>query len=581
MLRSLLTMLKSSFSVSKILISLIFIYIVPASANELIINYDHELDPKLQSKIPKQLRLYKDINMGKQDLKQSFAYSLTELQNVIKNIGFWGSIVTSTYKKTDDGYKFIYNVKLNTPIKINSVKYKTSVYIDNLFADSLVDSYSQNIGKPFNQDQYEDLKSDIITSWNKEGYLHAKFSQKIVYIDEINKTADITLELDPGQTSYIGSYIFDSNKYDYNFLRGLISVPEGDIYAKKNIDIIKKELLATNLFNEVYIRSNNLAAPGALPINIMLDEQKTHQFKYSIGYGSEERLRTGLKYTKRLVEFPGNKIQFETNYNKKSYNGSLQLQVPGNKYYHDFLKYELNFFKDSIKSFSVKHLNIVFKKKYNFDNYISSEIAFKYLYEMFERNGSETKVGYLFPSINLRYNNIYQSHGVLPRGLILNFDSLFSVDNIFSETTFIKNIASFKYINHIGKVAYSISGEAGIIGGGNFDDIPISERFWLGGYNSVRGFSYKSIGPEDGGRIFYRYAFDLERLVSDETSIGLFYDLGNSYRNKWLSPKEGVGIGLRWYTMGGKLNFDLATPIEGLGNHRSRVKLLVGYNLYY
>ncbi len=90
--------------------------------------------------------------------------------------------------------------------------------------------------------------------------------------------------------------------------------------------------------------------------------------------------------------------------------------------------------------------------------------------------------------------------------------------------------------------------------------VPQSERFYVGGYQSVRGFRAFSLGPEEdiNGRSTvvggYKYnVFNLEYIykVNDPLRLVLFGDAGNAYgyRQKWdvTDLRYSLGVELRMY----------------------------------
>jgi outer membrane protein insertion porin family len=127
--------------------------------------------------------------------------------------------------------------------------------------------------------------------------------------------------------------------------------------------------------------------------------------------------------------------------------------------------------------------------------------------------------------------------------------------------------------------------------------IPISELYYVGGINSVRGYRYLSIGPTQSIRIADTpdspthqvvtggdkqaiINLELEFPVFGEAGIKgvFFYDLGNSFApgkysdpNVPLSLYKSVGFGLRWFSPIGPLRFEWGFPLnrrkDNLGNY--------------
>ena len=113
------------------------------------------------------------------------------------------------------------------------------------------------------------------------------------------------------------------------------------------------------------------------------------------------------------------------------------------------------------------------------------------------------------------------------------------------------------------------------------DDVPIGNRFFLGGGRNVRGFRNRAIGPKvvpdddniDGAR--YRSVGGQTRLqASVEYSVpltkffrlGVFYDIGNVWEDPYdfdfSEYASSVGGGLRLDFPGFPIRFDYAYPLE-------------------
>jgi outer membrane protein insertion porin family len=115
------------------------------------------------------------------------------------------------------------------------------------------------------------------------------------------------------------------------------------------------------------------------------------------------------------------------------------------------------------------------------------------------------------------------------------------------------------------------------------EGVPISEKFFLGGMNSLRGFEARSVGPREkrprpkpgdpgfdptrkynnkydvvGGK--KELYFNVEYMFPLMKSAGLrgllFFDSGNSYRSGesfFSDMRNDVGIGASWYSPFGPL----------------------------
>lgn len=108
------------------------------------------------------------------------------------------------------------------------------------------------------------------------------------------------------------------------------------------------------------------------------------------------------------------------------------------------------------------------------------------------------------------------------------------------------------------------------------DRVPIFERFWMGGIDTVRGYNSRDIVPVDaatGDRVGgTRMAFvNLEYIWSMSTELGLnlvpFFDMGFNYASDqdWNFDdelKKSVGLEMRWRSPMGDLRFCYGIPLD-------------------
>ena len=112
--------------------------------------------------------------------------------------------------------------------------------------------------------------------------------------------------------------------------------------------------------------------------------------------------------------------------------------------------------------------------------------------------------------------------------------------------------------------------------------VPESQKWRAGGDDSVRGYSYRSLGPVVGGAIGSGAALatgsiELARPISESTPSlwgAVFVDAGNAADSfNTLKPVFGVGAGVRWRSPVGPLRIDYAWGVE---SRKGRVHFSVG-----
>lgn len=107
---------------------------------------------------------------------------------------------------------------------------------------------------------------------------------------------------------------------------------------------------------------------------------------------------------------------------------------------------------------------------------------------------------------------------------------------------------------------------------GDTETIPISQRFFLGGRNTVRGFRENSLGPRGkdggiiGGDLSLLNNIELRRSMTESIQSLLFCDIGGLYlQEESISASAlriGTGVGVRYLSPLGPIGIDVGTPID-------------------
>lgn len=115
-------------------------------------------------------------------------------------------------------------------------------------------------------------------------------------------------------------------------------------------------------------------------------------------------------------------------------------------------------------------------------------------------------------------------------------------------------------------VVFSVSGETAGIVPIAADEIPVSERLYAGGSDSVRSFPQETLSPTtddgkpSGGLTLLEGTAEVRVRMFDATYLALFYDVGMvaSRAFSLAVPGHGVGLGLRYQLPIGPVRLDAA-----------------------
>ena len=127
-------------------------------------------------------------------------------------------------------------------------------------------------------------------------------------------------------------------------------------------------------------------------------------------------------------------------------------------------------------------------------------------------------------------------------------------------------------------------GDASYIFTDDFNKVPYNLRFFTGGDQSLRGFDYKSLSPEEngykiGGQALGVGSFEYNYQFKDGWRAAIFSDFGNAYDKQFSNPTEySIGVGIRWKSPIGPIRLDVASGISN-DNNPIRLHFFIGPQL--
>jgi outer membrane protein insertion porin family len=122
---------------------------------------------------------------------------------------------------------------------------------------------------------------------------------------------------------------------------------------------------------------------------------------------------------------------------------------------------------------------------------------------------------------------------------------------------------------------------------GPTEEIPITQRFYLGGRTTVRGFRQNELGPRGsdgaviGGDTLFGGNSQLQYLLTDTITTHVFFDFGNVFLREQsfalADLRTSTGVGFRYLSPIGPIGFDVGAPLdEKPGEPSIRVHFSVG-----
>ena len=185
----------------------------------------------------------------------------------------------------------------------------------------------------------------------------------------------------------------------------------------------------------------------------------------------------------------------------------------------------------------------------------SSSSNINYLHERFSIDDSSYHTtDLIYPSFNL--SRLSSNNAFNPEeGSRITLDASTSVPG--TEEEFLQSELSGKWIYPPTKNNFVIlRGNLGTTYADDYSDkFPLSMRFFAGGYNSVRGYAYESLGP---GKYLKVGSAEIQQRIYGQFFTGIFLDEGNASDSLTQPLERGVGIDFIYRTSVGPLSIYIA-----------------------
>jgi len=444
-------------------------------------------------------------------------------------------------------------------------------------------------GGPLDHQLYHEGKLDLRLEAINLGYLESAYSTHVIRIGSHQEAADIELVLETGARFYFGetTFVDENESFQEDFLRRFVTYREGEVFSHKELHRSRLSFYAADRFDNVMlVPLMDEAVDNKVPIRVNLITGKRHRLRPGIGYGTNTGARISLSY-KNMVsgEHPHVRL-FDLTLAEKTQFFEASYTIPQAGSADNNLIGTIGVRQEDIAAYETQMFFAEVEKTYGLGRGKIGSLFLRYLYEDGDVANEGSNIAKLvIPGVRyfqrayddpLNPNSGYQFRVEL-RGSYDFLISNLSIGQVIAAGSFMLPLTRNLTLHPRIEAATTIKDDA-------FSKVPPSMRFFVGGDNSVRGYKYKSRGPEDdngdviGGESLLVGSLELEYALNERWGLALFYDAGSAFDvSEEMDVIQGAGVGVRRYTPIGPIKLDLATKINDGGG--VRIHFSVGFDI--
>lgn len=456
----------------------------------------------------------------------------------------------------------------------------------------LLEGSGTTTGKIFDPRLLREDMARLTDIYARVGYAFVDVTP-LTAIDKENQAVHVTFDIQKGEEVYFERITIAGNTRTRDkVIRRELKVMEGELYDKVKLGRSYERVKRLGYFEEVNFNTTKGSGDDKLNLDIRVKERSTGSVSAGIGYSSVDDVVAMFNIGESNLFGRGQNLSLAANIGGRTTNYNLGFTEPwlfdtpisaGFDIYD--VKREYTDYDQQADGGAIR-LGFPVTEDYTrlFVRYRHESVKISDVWDVFaiikEEEGTSTTSGIKVSLVrDSRNDRISPTKGSRNSISVEYAGGPLGGTNYFTKYT----AETRWYFPLIWDTVFMCRGVVGYTQGNEGRDVPLFERFFLGGINSLRGFEAYSVGPKDpnphiddviGGT--QQLLFNIEYIFPLIKEAGVkgvvFFDAGNAFNKKGDYPnvppygdiprfkiprlRSDVGGGIRWHSPMGPLRLE-------------------------
>ncbi|MBI5212665.1 MAG: outer membrane protein assembly factor BamA [Nitrospirae bacterium] len=530
------------------------------------------------------------------DVLGSDVETITEFYNALGYL--YVEVQEPEIRMTDNKVELKFSIKEGHQVTLSNISIKNNVSITE---DEILKIISLQYGKPYNEVDISDARRRLLDAYNKRGFLDA-----VINVErEISGTsARVIFNIHEGDVTLFGKAVVVGNEQTKRHIITRELLHKEDQPLNYSLALQERHrLYRLGLFTDADVKLSD-RQDDKRDILYRLKEADAGAVEFGFGYGEYEQYRGFFDISYKNLFGMHKQASFRTELSTLEQRYMLSYYEPW------FMERDLAFkallLHEARKEKSIDKNETRYKLRRDtasagIEKKLSETVKAELYYDFSVVKTTDVKpdivlskedIGTLIIS-GLRPGLIYDTRDnpFDPRsGLLAGLSFKAASAALFSETDFTKMLLYVnKYQSLSKRIVFAVSLRGGAAKGfGSTKDLPIVERFFLGGRTTVRGYEQDTLGPKGtdgtptGGNAFAMGNLEIRTDVGKGIGLVAFLDGGNVWKkieNADITDiKYTAGMGLRYNTPVGPFRLDYGLKLDReKGESKSEIHFSIGH----
>lgn len=518
------------------------------------------------------------------DVQRLFKQGEAEIKTAMQPFGWYNITVKSELRGAAPDWTVIYTVDAGPETDLTKINIEiTGEGLDYAPLRGLTERpLPLKLGERLKHDEYEELKTRLVQTAYSGGMLDANLTRRELRVDVANNSAEVLLTLDSGRRYRFGDITIEQDGHLHeNFLRRYITFQPDEYFDPAKVLGTQFAFGDLDYFDSVDVdtQRDKVDAEGRIPVVIRTIEKAPRKYQFGLGYGTDTGPRASIGTEFRRINNGGHKLRLDLRVSPVISTAVAEYRIPFGHVPSDSISFTTQVLTQNFSD--VNETLYRFGTSYNRQGRLwQRRVYLEYTVDRYSIKQSPHQTSTLLvPGIS--FNRTVADDPIFPkRGWYAFIDTHGGTTAALSDTNFIQGLVKLRSTLYLGNRLYLLSRiDEGGTAVGRFDNLPPSQRFFAGGDESVRGYSYQSLGPRDangrvaGGRFLTTASSEIDWYVYKTYGLAIFADAGGADNDPRVPLSLGAGAGVRYRAPFGSFALDLAHPFDA---GQSPVRLHIG-----
>jgi outer membrane protein insertion porin family len=251
--------------------------------------------------------------------EEEFRRDVVRLTVLYRRTGYPDAVVDTLVRRTDEDVYITFNITEGTPIEVTVLNVSGLDTLPPRLRRTIVLDLPLQVADAFNRFNMQASADSITLRLRNRGYPSATVFTAFESNRE-NKTAQVTLEADPGERAVIGRIeVVGAERVDTKVVRQLLVARTGRRYSQEELFESQRNLYESDLFRFATVNIDSAAyRPGnpSVPLLVQVNESKPRRIRGGLGYATYDCFRGSLGWTTRNFLGAGRILELNTRVSK-------------------------------------------------------------------------------------------------------------------------------------------------------------------------------------------------------------------------------------------------------------------------